>query len=331
MSILFLRGKEPTDRNPAETYYKNIETCDDIWTLLADKLAQYFNSIVNVSYWGSNTMKFVKLSKNCFDLRVRQFDDRFNKELSQHNPNIIFARGGFKEYHSILKAFPKAFKIYYGAGRRYMPIEGFTDYQLILTDSVEQMQDIQRQHPHIPVSLFVKPAPDNIMNPINTKKEYDICFPANGQQYTFKGHEFVFKTTPSKYKVLNLGFKAPLKYPKNIDSIRVSRTHIAQYYSKCKMGIVCCSGSIDSCPRVISEMICCGLPIVVLKGVRFWEDKYINYDTGICTDKKNFWNAADWILNNLSNFNPRRHYDNHLSLNKAAQFLANVIKFYRDK
>jgi len=42
------------------------------------------------------------------------------------------------------------------------------------------------------------------------------------------------------------------------------------------MGIVAVDSEIDSCPRVIPELLACGLPIVVLDKARFWKDKYIN-------------------------------------------------------
>jgi hypothetical protein len=124
-------------------------------------------------------------------------------------------------------------------------------------------------------TLFIKPAADNIFYPHDVEKKYDICFPANAAQ-DFKGHKFVYSTVPKSFSMLNLGNK-PERYkrPKNVDTKRVLRTDMAKNISLCKVGIVAANSEIDSCPRVIPEMLACGLPIVVRKGTRFWVDKYI--------------------------------------------------------
>ncbi len=183
-----------------------------------------------------------------------------------------------------------------------MPQKGFTNYNLIIQDSVPQIRKCKSVYPDIPMSLFIKPAPDNIMVPYDREKSYHICFPANGSQYKIKGHEFVYSTVPSRLNVLNLGNGSPCKKPSNVVSHRVLRKDIAKEYSKCKCGIVCSNASVDSCPRVIPEMLACNLPIVVLDSVRFWEDKYINEKTGIIASKENFWSAVEYVLDNLDKF-----------------------------
>jgi hypothetical protein len=107
-----------------------------------------------------------------------------------------------------------------------------------------------------------------------------------------------------------------------------------KHYAKCKVGIVTVAGNIDSCPRVIPEMLACGLPIIVLDEVRFWKDKYIEsvassrsqFSTGEVTNKANFWDYVKFVLNNLTLYEPRKYYEENLSLESSAKFLISKIE-----
>jgi len=306
-----LRGKQPTDRNPNETIFNNIEDCDDVWTQLLYTIVGKNNN-GSVIYWGGNRNH--KFKNNFYEIRVKCLNDY----KTNVNPDVIFARGGFSEYHSFLSRYKKSFKIYYGAGKRFLPQKGFYDYNLILVDSKEQLLYAKQKFPNIPSELLIKPAPDNIMFYNNSNKIFDICFPANGSQHKFKGHKFVFNSIPSEYKVLNLGNNSGLVRPENITIKRVLRKNIAQEYNKCKIGIVCCENNIDSCPRVIPEMLSCGLPIVVLKGLHFNSELYINEKTGILSDKCNFWENVKYLLDNISKYDPKKYYDENLTLKHSS-------------
>ncbi len=326
MNFLMLRGQVPQDRNPQEIVFDRIEDCDDVWT-------QLFFSLLNSDdhgelwYWNGNRTK--RFTHNF----VERWLPTFQKHIIDFVPDVIFCRGGFQEYHDVLKRFPKAIKVYYGAGRRFLPQPGFHDYDIILQDSPEQVEICKAEFPKALTTLFIKPAPDNIMYPVEADKEYDVCFPANAGQ-TFKGHKFIYKTVPKDIKLLNLG-NNPRRYdhPNNVTSYRVLRPEIAKHYAKCKMGIVAVSSKIDSCPRVIPEMLACGLPIVVLDGVRFWKDRYIEsvassrspWATGELVNKENFWNFVKFVLDNLKLYDPRKYYEHNLSLPVAAKFLKERI------
>lgn len=331
MNFLMLRGQVPQDRDPQEIVFNRIEDCDDVWTNL-------FYSMVSETdqselwYWGGDRIK--RFTHNF----IERWLPTFQKHIVDFIPDVIFCRGGFQEYHDVLKRFPKAIKIYYGAGRRFLPQPGFFDYDIILQDSPEQVRICQTKFPDALTTLFIKPAPDNIIYPIKTKKEYDVCFPANGAQ-AFKGHKFVYKTAPKDLKILNLGNNPRgYKYPNNVTSYRVLRKDIAQHYAKCKMGIVVVSSEIDSCPRVLPELLACGLPIIVLDGVRFWKDKYIEsaassrnqFSTGEIVNKENFWSFVLFVLNNLNLYDPRKYYEQNLSLPIAARFLRDKIDEYKN-
>jgi len=334
MNFLMLRGQIPQDRDPQEIVFDWLSDIDDMWTQLFYQMLnpkEEYDNYGELWYWGGDRTK-----KFAYNFTERWLST-FQKHIINFVPDVIFCRGGFPEYHAVLKRFPKAIKIYYGAGRRFLPQPGFYDYDIILQDSPEQVKICEAKFPKALTTLFIKPAADNIIYSIEAEKEYDVCFPANGAQ-AFKGHKFVYKTVPKGIKLLNLGNNPRgYKYPNNVTSYRVVRTEIAQHYAKCKMGIVAVNSEIDSCPRVIPEMLACGLPIVVLDGVRFWRDKYIESvassrsqsSTGELVNKENFWNFVIFVLNNLNLYDPRRYYEQNLSLTVAAKFLRERINEIR--
>lgn len=319
MNILMLRGQIPQDRNSQEIVFDTIEEVDDVWSQLVFAMT-YKDDTTELWYWGGNREhKFA-------DNFTERWVPSFRNYIGSFIPDIIFCRGGFSEYHYVLKMFPIAVKIYYGAGRRFMPQQGFDDYDIILQDSQEQVDICKQKYPFKHTTLYIKPAADNIFYPHDVEKKYDVCFPANGSQAELKGHQFVYNTVPSELKVLNLGNKSKLKVPDNITSYRVLRSEMAKHISMCKVGIVTVQSNVDSCPRVIPEMLACGIPIVVLKGARFWADKYIKSGiTGEIADRDNFWDVVRHVLDNVDNYNPSDYYNECLSLRHASNFLRRKI------
>lgn len=337
MKYLMLRGQVPQDRDPQEIVFDYISEVDDVWTLLFYRLLDLktercsnglkFVDQGELWYWGGTRTKL--FAPNFVERWIPSFDTY----KSRFVPDVIFCRGGFPQYHSVLQRFPNAIKIYYGAGRRFLPQSGFDDYDIILQDSVEQVKMCMSKFPKSLTTLFIKPAPDNIFYPIESNKEYDVCFPANGRQ-AFKGHSFVYSTVPEDLKVLNLGNNPNrFKHPSNVTAYRVLRPKMAENIAKCRVGIVTVESNIDSCPRVIPEMLACDIPIVVLDHVRFWAGKYIKsvFDsssqcaTGEVTNKENFWEVVRYILDNKSLYNPREYYNSNLCLKVAAQFIKEKI------
>jgi len=325
MRFLMLRGQVPQDRDPQEIVFDHLADVDDVWTQLFFAMLGD-DDYGELWYWAGKREK--KFAYNFIERWVPNFVDY----KSRYTPNVIFCRGGFKEYHPVLKRFPKAIKIYYGAGNRFLPQPGFYDYDIILQDSPEQLEICRQEFPDVLSTLFIKPAADNIFYPMpEIKKEYDVCFPANGAQ-PFKGHEFVYSTVPKDIKLLNLGNNPRnYRYPENVTSYRVLRSNMAENIAKCRVGIVVVQSQVDSCPRVIPEMLACNVPIVVLNTVKFWDVKYIkdSYDsgnlTGVLTTKENFWNVVKFVVKNYDEYNPRKYYEENLSLNHAAEFLRRRI------
>lgn len=331
MKLLMLRGEVPRDRNPQEIVFDKIEECDDTWTQLFYAMVHEEDQ-AELWYWGGNREH--KFSEN--------FTERWIPSFATYDsnfvPDVIFCRGGFPEYDHILwKFFNNTVKIYYGAGKRFLPQGGFMDYDIFLQDSPKQLEISKKAYPKALSTLYIKPAPDNLFFPTEVEKEYDICFPADGVPVR-KGHDFIYPTLPSKYSVLNLGLPSPrVKKPDNVVSYRVLKPQMPMEMQKCKIGIVASTiqgkMSWDSCPRTIPEMLACNIPIVVLDELEFWADKYIEsvlssrspFASGEIASREDYWETVDFVLNNLDLYEPRKHYEQHLTVKRAADWMRSKI------
>ncbi len=332
MKFLMLRGQLPQDRDPQEIVFDRLEDVCDMWTQLFFAMLSKDDQ-GELYYWGGNRKH--NFSVNFIERWVPYFETYNTKFV----PDVIFCRGGFKEYHPVLERFPKAIKLYYGAGNRFLPQPGFHDYDIILQDSPEQVYICEQKFPKALTTLYIKPAADNIFYPHDCEKEFDVCFPANAAQ-PFKGHDFVYSTVPKHIKLLNLGNRqGRFPHPSNVTSFRVLRSDMAKNISRCKMGIIAVSSKVDSCPRVIPELLACDIPIVVLEDVGFWQEKYIRSivqadpfniaDGSLCTgelaSRDSFWEMVELVLTNLKTYSPRKYYEENLSLDHAAKFLRRKI------
>ncbi len=294
MKWLFLRGE--WDCRTA----KSIKDNDDMWLEL-----------------------FRELSKNdeCYIHFLNAKEDQYNCDLLQEY-DIIFSRGGFKWQSEILKAHPESFKIYYGAGRRFVPDDNIK-YDLVLCDSHRQKKAIEQAGYN--GQLFFKPAA-SCFKPHNVKKEYDVCYIANGQQAQFKGVQWVYETAPKNLKILHLGYPSKLTPPENVTCKRVDRIDMAKEISKCKVGIVPYFNKIDSGPRVIPEMLACGLPVYAANNLHLWKNKYqveVRAQWGFWQIVKDDLEMSRGLKNMFRN--NRRWYNNNLSLKHAATHLREII------
>lgn len=321
MNFLFLRGQVPQDRDPSEIVFNTIEECDDMWTHLAFEMSKQFNHS-ELWYWGGTRKK---VFSNTF---IERWIPSFQTYRSEFIPDVIMCRGGFDEYHDILKRFPNAIKIYYGAGKRFLPQNGFLDYHIILQDSPEQLQISKDKFPKSINTLFIKPAVENIFfhSSIMLEKQFDVCFPASGKRLD-KGISFVFSSIPTDLKLLNLGYRNDkIRYPFNVIQKRVIRSKLFNEYQKCKVGIICSNSKSDSCPRVLPEMLASNIPVIILNTTHCWRERYIvSGITGELATESNFWSTVNRVLENRHQYKPRAYYNENLSLKIASDFLLKVI------
>jgi len=305
--ILFLRGAVPSDRDPKQIMFDNIDECDDMWTQLCRSMVEGAKGYGEV--WYIRGQRTVKYSDNLVERWLPTFTDNRH----DFNPDIIFARGGFQFYDDVLKRHPNAFKIYYGAGFKRVPSEKqFRNFDLILVDTPEQLISAKKKLPKHNIQLLVKPAADNIFKPAYGAKHFDAIMVGNYNRGVDKGHDLMLPRLSKQFLILSIG-KVPKKFNRVTQRQWIPRKDIPKCYSQAKVAIVCC-GKEDSCPRVIPEALACNCPILVLERVNLWKDKYINKQTGMMSGIDNFANNLEHMINHYEGFSPYDFYKDNLSL-----------------
>jgi len=324
MHVIFLRGSvPPAHEHPEKLVYDTIDNCEDMWTQLFYYYLKESGNTGELIYEGSS--RGLRVDNRFTELWVPSI-----KHYKPHKkPGMIICRGGFRYYEPFLRRYPKVKKVYYGAGKRFYP-QGYDEYDLILTDSPRQLEVIQKKKK--PAALFIKPAA-TLFKPVSTEKTYDICFMANATQSRIKRHELLLNAfAGSEFRILNLG-----NYDKRLRQLakRLNviikwggwhrRKQLPRLISSCRVGI-CCSTNYDSCPRVIPEYLACNLPVVVTSNINFWDEQYINKDTGILATEDELIDAVKALLKLRPK--PRRYYESNLSMECAARYLDGLIRSY---
>lgn len=319
MKLLFLRGQVPTDRDPRQIMFDDIEACDDVWTQLAYKLCQ--DGYGEVWYWGG---KRKTRYKNNF---IERWVPSFKNYKSSFKPDVIFARGGFPQYDIVLERNPQAYRIYYGAGRRFFPRSKFKKYDLILVDTPNQLQKARRNFSNTQCALFIKPAADNIFRPQEQEKVYDVIFSSNEHKSGIKGHDFILPSLPRNMRMIQTGIVSPKlkkRYPYIDFQGWLPRKRLPQMYAQSKVAIVCCT-NVDSCPRVIPEALACGCPLLILDSVNLWSEKYITEQTGRIASSEDFICELQNMIDTYTEFSPYNYYTENLSLAVAADYVKGLI------
>lgn len=319
VKLLFLRGQVPTDRSPKQIMFDDIMKCDDVWTQIAYHLS--LGGYGEVWYWGGKRITEYK------DNFVERWVKDFRNHIPSFTPDVIFCRGGFPQYDSVLQRFPKAFKIYYGAGRRFMPQSAFKKYNLILVDTPKQLAVVKKTFPKARAELFIKPAADNVFKPVEDSKSYDVIFSSNEHKGGIKGHDFILPAFPDDLRMIQTGITSQ-KQQKKFKNIEftgwIPRRKLPELYAKCKIAVVCCT-NVDSCPRIIPEALACNCPLLVLDTVNFWQEKYINVQTGKVATKSDFIKTMRKMILHYADFSPYNYYKENLSLDVSASYIKNLI------
>jgi len=266
---------------PLEYYheYKDLETfeknCHDYYMLLPLWLLQndYFDE---VTIW--------RLTKNpkkdiVFDVNGKQYIQKwvtnFNKTFDYPKPDISFWRGGFQEYDRVTGQQPKHFglKLYLGAGRRITSIYG-GKYDVYL---MEDKRDFNDKFKCVP---FFKTASPHIFYPIEYEKRWDICWPCNFTQIKYKGQKlFVNAIANSPYlqslKIVHCGNK-PEMGKQLCARHGVTNIHFMGLVDRPKMNSILntshfglnLSNIQDGCPRVSTEVLMSGTPLILNEETR---------------------------------------------------------------
>lgn len=197
----------------------------------------------------------------------------------------ILSRGGFEWQEKMIEG-KKCCKIFYGAGRRFLPK---SYYDIILIDTKEQQKFASDAYRNAKVVLWDKPAAEHF-KPMDVEKKYDLCFIANGQQEIIKGIEWVYDTAPKELSILHLGYPSRFSPPPNVFCKRVDRIDMPREISQCKIGILPYWSCVDSAPRALSEIIACGIPCVI--------NRRLSTSYNVVKEKKEFF--WDTVKENLS-------------------------------
>ncbi len=320
MKLLFLRGRVPVDRDPRQIMFSNLTKCDDTWTQLASHLSQ--DGYGEVWYWGG------KRKVQYRDNFIEKWVPDYQSHKTEFVPDVVFARGGFPQYDAVLQKYKRAFKIYYGAGKRFIPKGKFRNYNLILVDTPQQLKRARSAFSTVRCELFIKSAADNVFCPQQGDKKYDVIFSSNEHKSGIKGHNFILPAFPSDLKMVQVGIcssKLRQQYKHIYFTEWIPRYKIPKLYAQAKVAIVCCT-NVDSCPRVIPEALACNCPLLVLDTVNLWREKYITPATGRVASAADFINELRVMVKDYENFSPYNYYRRHLSLRVASDYLKELIE-----
>ena len=102
MNFLFLRGRMERHK---ECRWKTLGECTDMWThLFAGVVGNSDENSGDIVY--SNGFKLKHLTENIDEVWIKKFIHYY--EGPTITPDVIIARGGFKEYVPLLRKYPKA-------------------------------------------------------------------------------------------------------------------------------------------------------------------------------------------------------------------------------
>ena len=331
MRLLFLRGKVPYEFKPERLDWSPNDmagTCEDMWTILAQRMSALLGS-GELWYYGARNDSKIKYG-SFTDRRLRNM-----LSVPMPCPDVIIARGGFAAYDQVLNKFSKAVKVYYGAGPRFYPQNNmYSNYDFILVDTQKQADTVSKLSADGRIAgtpiLLPKPAAP-MFKPVRCEKKYDICFSTH--PVVNKGHNELIKAIGgSGLRVLCMGLDTTdmrAKAKSNNADVRFvgfrRRKHLSKLYSSCRVGVVMVDRSRGSCPRVIPEFLACNVPIVCTDNVNV-SSLHVTPTTGRICNMRNLQGVVKNVVASVRDYSPRTYYDKYLSVDVAAKKIVDVIK-----
>lgn len=218
---------------------------------------------------------------------IQRWVSNFKETLNHPSPDISFWRGGFQEYDNVTRINPKHFgkKLYLGAGWRTFP-QWNGKYDVFL---IEDERDVIKNQNCIP---FYKTASPSIFKPLDYEKKWDICWPCNFTQIKYKGQKLLItliseRPELQKLKIVHCGNKPEVGKEmckrlgvKNIDFMGLTeRKKLNELLNMSRFGLNL-SNMKDGCPRVSTEILMSGTPLILRNTVRllrcFRKDGVVN-------------------------------------------------------
>lgn len=231
------------------------------------------------------------------------FVESFQEVIKYPSPDIAFFRGGFSEYDGLINNNKKFFKnvltLYLGASKR-VTTKYKAKYDVILVENEDDLK-IKNTLP------YYKTTNSNIFKRLQLKKDIDILWICNNTQHRMKGQQFfVDKIKKNKYlrslNIVHVGNKPEylkdLLEKNKITNVKtlgyVSREEINILLNRSKCGLMT-SDEGDGCPRVITEIITSGTPLIYRERVRIL-DYYKKFGVGF--NDKNIVDRIKFALKN---------------------------------
>lgn len=207
---------------------------------------------------------------------IQRWVSSFLETIKYPTPTVSLFRGGFREYDQLIQKNKMGISLYLGTGKRVYPQFG-GKYDVYLQ---EDLNDFRKGFNNLP---FYKTASPYIFNSIEYDKakiKWDICWPANGSQWRYKGQEkFVDMISKSKFlqklKIIQCG-NQPEKLRKickargikNIDFLGIiNREDLSDLLNRSRFGL-CMSNRQDGCPRIITEILSTKTPLILSEETR---------------------------------------------------------------
>ncbi len=269
-----------------------------------------------------------------FQIDNRKFIQRwvrsFDECLKYKSPDVSFFRGGFPEYCNVTKRNPSHFgyKLYLGAGPRlYAKYGGKYDAYLL-----EDKGDFRNGYKCLP---FYKTASPEVYHPyeeLNPSQEiFDVCWPFLYTHNRRKGEqEFIRAIGKSKFlkglKIAHLGDKPnvlkQLCSKHGVSNIKflgkVGYHEINYFLNHSKLGL-CMSNKVDGCPRVMTETLMSGTPLILNRHTRLLD--YYKKNGVVIVDEGNIAKKIEWALENLSDLERQVRYaiKNSISVDRVCQ------------
>ena len=310
MNFQFLRGQVPQDRSPKEIMWNSLDECDDAWEHLFASLVSSHDT-GRIIYWGGKRRVYYR--ENLCVEWLKSLDC----ELID-TPDVVIARGGFREYDQYLERCGNALKIYYGANHGCIPSKRI-HYDLVLVDCQQQKEYVESKG--LRAHIIHKPAP-LIFKPMDYAKKYDCAYVAVHPLNKRKNLNWVYETCPKDISVLQLG-NSPrgFKVPKNFTIKRIQHKKMPKALNKCRTLIAPYTGE-DSGPRCITEAEACNVRPIILDSVN------IEHRRRMVAEKKDFWQMVNVALA-LHNSAPestlvRQFYEDNINNNNLKSLIESL-------
>jgi hypothetical protein len=242
-------------------------------------------------------------------------------------PDLFFVRGSYPAYRTIFQRFPLAKLIYYGAGSNWCPAVG-DGYSAILVDTRDAVVEAKKQFPKAIVGKLVKSAPEDIFTPRPVGKNYDVLI-ITSTAGAHKGLEWASHNIPTSLSILRVGREDPWFSHSGHEVYYTGwlpRPQIPAWACQAKVCALTSAVGGDSNPRVASEALAMGLPIVVRSGFALSREDYISSLSGRIASDHSFRETILDVVADYEEYRPREHYLNQLSINVSSNYLVRLVR-----